>query len=186
MLRKTVAENQRDWHERLPEALWSYRTSVQLSTGVTPFMLVYGAEAVLPVEIELPALRLAAATNIQPSEEVYAQERIAALERLDEFRRNAGIRLQRYRKKMEKYYNKHAVLRSFQPGTLVLVNTKEVRANLPRPKFAPSWEGPYVIYADVGKGCYDLNTLDGDNVFRVNAKYLKFWRDPSEGGHHSV
>ena len=56
---------------------------------------------------------------------------------------------------------------------LVLCNTKEVRANLPILKFSPSWEGPYVIKADIGKGCYDLATPDGEDLFRVNAKYLK-------------
>ena len=66
---------------------------------------------------------------------------------------------------------------------LVLCNTKDVRANLPIPKFAPAWEGPYLVQADVGKGCYDLATPDGEDLFRVNAKYLKPWRDPAEGGH---
>ena len=61
VLRKTVADHQRDWHERLPEALWSYRTSARVSTGVTLFMLVYGTEAILPLEVELPALRMAIA-----------------------------------------------------------------------------------------------------------------------------
>ena len=66
---------------------------------------------------------------------------------------------------------------------LVLCNTREVRSNLPILKFAPTWEGPYVIKADAGKGCYDLTTPDGVDLFRVNARYLKLWRDPVEGGH---
>ena len=64
MLRKTVSENQKDWHERIPDALWSYQTSTRRSTGTTPFNLVYGAEAVLPVEIELPSLRITAAAKL--------------------------------------------------------------------------------------------------------------------------
>ena len=48
---------------------------------------------------------------------------------------------------------------------LVLRNTKDVRAILPIPKFAPSWEGLYLIKADVGKGCYDLATPDGEDSF---------------------
>ena len=51
------------------------------------------------------------------------------------------------------------------------------------PKFAPAMEGPYLIQADVGKGCYDLATPDGKFLFRTNAKYLNPWRDPAEGGH---
>ena len=40
-----------------------------------------------------------------------------------------------------------------------------------------------MIKTDVGKGFYDLATPDGEDLFRVNAKYLKLWRDPVEGGH---
>jgi len=35
-------------------ALWAYRTSVKTSNGFNPFQLVYGLEAVLPIEL-LPA-----------------------------------------------------------------------------------------------------------------------------------
>lgn len=52
MLRKMVGDHQCDWHERLSEALWSYHTSAHVSTGVTHFLLVYGTEAILPLEIE--------------------------------------------------------------------------------------------------------------------------------------
>ena len=82
MLRKTVSESQKDWHERIHEALWSYRTSTRRSTGTTPFNLVYGAEAVLPIEIELPSLRITAAAELTPEDERYVKNRIAALENL--------------------------------------------------------------------------------------------------------
>ncbi|RVW66562.1 hypothetical protein CK203_064615 [Vitis vinifera] len=41
-----------------PFALWAYRTSFRTSTGATPYSLVYGMEAVLPVEIEMGSLRV--------------------------------------------------------------------------------------------------------------------------------
>ncbi|RVW98361.1 hypothetical protein CK203_034255 [Vitis vinifera] len=47
-----MVETSRDWLEKLPFALWAYRTSFRTSTGATPYLLVYGMEAVLPVEIE--------------------------------------------------------------------------------------------------------------------------------------
>jgi transposase InsO family protein len=40
------------WIEELPAVLWSLRTTPNKSTGVTPFFLVYGAEAVIPTDIE--------------------------------------------------------------------------------------------------------------------------------------
>ena len=48
----------KDWHEMLPFALHGYRTSVRTSTGATSFSLVYGMEAVLPVEVEILSLRV--------------------------------------------------------------------------------------------------------------------------------
>ena len=39
--------------------LWAYRTSVKTSTCFTPFQLVYGLEAVLPIECEIPSLQIA-------------------------------------------------------------------------------------------------------------------------------
>jgi len=45
----------KDWHDMLPFALFGYRTSVRTSTGATPYSLVYGTEAVLPFEVEIPS-----------------------------------------------------------------------------------------------------------------------------------
>ena len=53
-----------------------------MSTSTTPFMLVYGPEAVLPVEIELPSLRITAAANLSPDDKQYVRNRIAVLEAL--------------------------------------------------------------------------------------------------------
>ena len=57
ILRKMI-ENSRDWSEKLPFTLWAYRTSFRTSTGATPYSLIYGMEAVLPVEIEMGSLRV--------------------------------------------------------------------------------------------------------------------------------
>ena len=48
----------------LSEALWSHWISRHGATKVTPFELVYGQEAVLPVEVNLDAYRLAKQNDI--------------------------------------------------------------------------------------------------------------------------
>ena len=48
----------KDWHEMMPFALHGYRTSVRTSTRATPFSLVYGMEVVLPIEVEIPSMRV--------------------------------------------------------------------------------------------------------------------------------
>jgi hypothetical protein len=46
------------WVEELPSVLWSLRTTPNCSVGFTPFFLVYGAEVVLPTDIEFDAPRI--------------------------------------------------------------------------------------------------------------------------------
>ena len=49
-------QNIKDWHLQLSIALWGYRTSIQSSTGATPYSLVYGIEKVLPIEMGIHSL----------------------------------------------------------------------------------------------------------------------------------
>jgi transposase InsO family protein len=58
ILKKTDTKNRRDWHDRLFEALWAYRVTVRTSMQATPYSLVYGSEVVLPLEVQLPSLRV--------------------------------------------------------------------------------------------------------------------------------
>ena len=48
----------KDWHEMLSFSLHGYRTLSRTSIVATPFSLVYGMEAVLPVEVQIPSLRI--------------------------------------------------------------------------------------------------------------------------------
>ena len=45
------------WANELPEVLWAYRTTARTSTEETPFLLVYGYEVMVPVEIRVGSLR---------------------------------------------------------------------------------------------------------------------------------
>ncbi|PKI64519.1 hypothetical protein CRG98_015082 [Punica granatum] len=60
--------NYKDWHEMLPYALLAYRTSIRTSTGANPYSLVYGMEAVLPTEVEIPSMRILAETELAEAE----------------------------------------------------------------------------------------------------------------------
>ena len=52
ILQKLV-DTYRDWLDKLPFALWGYRTSIRTSTRATPYSLVYGMEVVLPIEFDV-------------------------------------------------------------------------------------------------------------------------------------
>jgi hypothetical protein len=58
IIKKSIKDSLRRWHEKLSEALWAHRTSRHGATKVTPFELVYGQVAVLPMEIGCHSLRV--------------------------------------------------------------------------------------------------------------------------------
>ncbi|KAL3515062.1 hypothetical protein ACH5RR_021964 [Cinchona calisaya] len=60
-----MVDSQRDWHEKLPYALLGYRTAIRTSTGATPYSFMYGMEAVLPVKVEIPSLRILMETELE-------------------------------------------------------------------------------------------------------------------------
>lgn len=57
----------------LPFELHGYRTLVRTSTGETHFSLVYGMEAVLPIKVEIPTLRVIAYVKLDEAEWIQAR-----------------------------------------------------------------------------------------------------------------
>jgi hypothetical protein len=48
---KTVNEMDTGWKDKLPEALWAYRTAYKTPIGMSPYQLVYGKTCHLPVKL---------------------------------------------------------------------------------------------------------------------------------------
>ena len=108
----------KDWHEMLPLAFHGYRTSVRTSTGATPFSLVYGMEAVLPFEVEIPSLRVLMETKLEEAE--WVQARYDQLSFIDEKRLAVVCHGQLYQRRMKKAFDKKVHPREFCEGDLVV------------------------------------------------------------------
>ena len=70
-VKKIVAkmmDTYKDWHEKLPFALYAYQTVVRTSIRATPFSLVYGMEAVLPIEVEILSLQVLIEVKLEKAE----------------------------------------------------------------------------------------------------------------------
>ena len=56
-LKAKLEDGKGNWPEELPNVLWSYNTTPRYSTEETPFILTYGCEAMVPVEVGAGSLR---------------------------------------------------------------------------------------------------------------------------------
>ena len=99
-------------------ALWAYRTAVKTATGFSPYQLVHGVELILPVECEIPSLKLA--VELLPDTSPL-EEHLVHLKQLDEQRRDASVTLEVNKHRVKAQYDKSARLRVFSEGDLVLL-----------------------------------------------------------------
>jgi hypothetical protein len=141
MLRRMIGIHKTSWHTMLFSALWAYQTSVKSTTGFTPFWLVYGLEAILLIECEIPSLKLV--FELLPNTFV-EEECLLYLMRLDETRRDATLVIEDQKKRVKAQYEKHVKPHIFSEGDLVLLYDQD-RDMLGAGKFEAMWRGPYIV-----------------------------------------
>lgn len=162
------------WDKHLGVALWDYRTSFKTSLGFTPFHLVYGQEALLPIQLELASLKMVVHIE-EGGKKERLQQRIIDLERLDLDRDEA---IKHYAKQAEirrEKFNKGLPDKEIGEGSLVLryANKYDTRHDA---KFVPKWEGPYVVVEKFTNGSYQLRDIAGTlHKTRVNGWRLKHY-----------
>ncbi|MCO5554644.1 hypothetical protein L7F22_008177 [Adiantum nelumboides] len=81
IITKHVRDRPQDWDKRITAVLWAYRTSFKVSNQFTPYHLVYGQEALLPIEVELGSLKVLAKDATASKENL--EQRILDLQRLE-------------------------------------------------------------------------------------------------------
>ena len=83
VLTKVCNTNRDNWNMNIPTVLWAYRNTCKILTRQTPFKLVYGKEAVIPMEYIVPSLHIAAATCMD--DVATLEEHVAQLIHLDKY-----------------------------------------------------------------------------------------------------
>jgi hypothetical protein len=140
ILKRTVKDNKLDWHTKLNFALWDDRITLKTTMGQSFYTPVYGAPIVLPVHLQIPALRLAIAEaedDFQP-----LQHRLDTLIELEEVRKDTFQHLQKKKDNVKRSFDKRATMVNYKVGDDVLPWDKEHEAPSKHRKFESLWLGP--------------------------------------------
>ncbi|GAV75029.1 rve domain-containing protein [Cephalotus follicularis] len=90
-LKKCLEHSKGRWTEELPSVLWAYRTTPRTTAGESPYNLYFGAEAMIPVEIDVQSSRV-----VQFSEENNEEGLRTLLDLVEELRDKAAIKIVAY------------------------------------------------------------------------------------------
>ena len=154
--------------DELSGVLWAIRTTPKEGTGVTSFHLVYGGEAVIPIEVGVESVR------IQNYDDDNVERRNMELDMIDEDRVKASVRLIAYRQRMKQNYNRRVIPRAFQVGDLVW---KKVKSVGDVGKLEAPWAGPFKVIEKLRSGAYYLEDEDGRRLDRPwSANHLQPYR----------
>jgi len=69
-LTKVCNARQDEWDLRIPTFRWDYGITCKKLTGQTPFRLIYGQEAVMPMEFPVPILHIFVMTDLTDSDTI--------------------------------------------------------------------------------------------------------------------
>ncbi|XP_068476206.1 uncharacterized protein [Phaseolus vulgaris] len=167
-LKRRLEKAKGAWAEEVPRIVWAYHTTPQSSTMETPFSLLYGSDAMIPVEIHESSPRFLSFVAEESNE-----ERKVNLDLLDEAREEARIKAEAVKRRAEHQYNSKVKLRQFQVGDLVMRKAHPYELEN---KLSPKWTGPFKVTEAKGNGSYNLKTLEGGPIPRSwNAANLKFY-----------
>ncbi|XP_019068948.1 uncharacterized protein [Solanum lycopersicum] len=115
-------------------------------------------EAVIPVEVKIPSLRIIQEAELSNAK--WVNKRIDQLTLIDEKRMIVVFHGQLYRQRMNRTFYKKVRARDIEVRQLVLKSIFPHQDEYKR-KFAPNWQGPYIVRKVLSGGALVLSEMDG-------------------------
>jgi hypothetical protein len=154
------------WLVELPHVIWGLWTQVNSATGHSPFFLVYGSVAVLPIDLAFGA------PCIQQNEEGIA-EKMCKVDHDSIEEHHVAVLMQhtRHEQQLPRYHDHNVHERSFNVGDLVVRHIQDTKG---MHKLSAPWEGPFIVMEVIGPATYRLQWADGLGIPNVwNIEHLR-------------
>jgi hypothetical protein len=150
MLRCFVNTEQANWDRVLPNLMLAYRSSIQESTGFSPFFLVYGQEAVLPIDLLVP----------NNSDKKSISSYVSSMKRTFQNAASVVHRNTKQSMKVQKHqYDRKLHGPNYKSGSLVWLYTPLQDPAKSRKLHRP-WSGPWVIKTDFGNSVFRIQRVE--------------------------
>ncbi|KAL5484254.1 hypothetical protein EMCRGX_G020716 [Ephydatia muelleri] len=181
MLHKYIQEKKEKWDDYLDTCTFAYNTSRHESTKFTPFEIMFGRKAILPLDLDAgvhqgPCNEAEVTICSQETEIQQKESQHKAL--LEEVQKNI---ISAQKKQKEQYDKKHSKAVFYSAGTHVL--KKDFRKKKRKGgKLDFPWVGPYLITRSLGKGFYELQSCGKGRVTtipRVSHVHIKVYKSLS-------
>jgi hypothetical protein len=159
VLKRLYRENDKApgrWLKDLPAMVWGLRTQPSHNTGAFSYFMVYGTEAVLPIDIAFRSPRVENFDEDRSNEARDLEVNCSEEQRLDSY-----VRIAKYLVVLHRYYNRNVKECLFIVGDLVLKwKTNQEGMH----KLSSPWEGPFEVIEVTRPTFYRLAHLDGTKV----------------------
>ena len=166
MLKRMCQERPKDWDRYLPAVLFAYREVPQVSTGFSPFELLYGRSVRGPMQVLKELWTQPEETELQTTYQ-YVFDLRNKLEETCQIARNS---LEKAQGVYKQYYDRKGRNRKFSVGQnlLVLLPTELNKLTL-------QWKGPYEIIEVINKMDYKISIKGKTKIYYANLlkRYLE-------------
>ena len=152
MLSTSIKDHHFTWQEHIRPVCMAYNTSVQSTTGYTPFYLMFGREAKIPADIMFGTNTV----SEQSPNEYAANLRSRLCASYDHVRKNLGTG----HKRQKEFYDQRVHGEPYKEGDLVWLRSPVVPRGKSK-KFHHPWTGPFKVIKCLSEVTYRIQSVSG-------------------------
>ena len=151
---KLISDKEKEWDEYIESILLAYRTMKHESTGFTPFQLIYGRQAKLPIDLKITTFSDEPITF----DEALMKRTFQIINKMSQDQNKAYDNLV---KSQDRQKSHHKLTNDkLKIGDKVLLHRTDLQNNLSA-KLMEKWIGPFYIHNVLPNNVYKLRNIDG-------------------------